>query len=377
MPIDSPNHSAKIALVSTSLGRVLRGFESFTESLFQSLRNQVPELQVTLFQGGGQSGEHRVLVPNFHHQDLPARWLGWERAALVEQRSFALSLYPKLRRGRYDIIHYNELVMGSALFHLRRTFGGKFKLLYCNGAPSPPVHYHHRCDFAQMLTGPMYETARSFGLLPERLFLVPYGVDALRFSPQAKNNRLQIRQKLGIPEKAKVVFTAAALKREHKRIDYVIKEVANLEETVWLLAAGQRTEDTPFLESQAEKLLPGRWRFISWPHSSVHLLYGAADVFVLASLAEAFGLVTVEALLSGLPVVVHDTPQNRWILDGQPSGLIDMSQEGNLAVHLRNFFSLHIPVSSPVKTAERFSWERLIPQYNSMYQKIGQSKIRI
>jgi glycosyltransferase involved in cell wall biosynthesis len=127
----------KIALVSTGLGRVLRGFESFTESLFQALRKDTPDIHVTLFQGGGRSGDHRVVVPNFHRYSAPARWLGYAKGNLLEKRSFALALYPILRWGHYDIVHYNELTMGSALYHLRRLFGGKYKLLYCNGAPSP------------------------------------------------------------------------------------------------------------------------------------------------------------------------------------------------------------------------------------------------
>ena len=137
----------KIALVSTGLGRIRRGFESFTESLFQAVRQQAPQIEVTLFRGGGTRRERQVVVPNFHRNGIPARWAGPDKGNLLEKRSFALGLYPLIRGGRYDIVHYNELVMGSALFHLRRFFGGRFKLLYCNGAPAPPSLYAHRCDY--------------------------------------------------------------------------------------------------------------------------------------------------------------------------------------------------------------------------------------
>jgi hypothetical protein len=55
----------KIALVSTGLGRVLQGFELFTESLFHAMRRYAPHTEVTLFQGGGRPGERRVVVPTF------------------------------------------------------------------------------------------------------------------------------------------------------------------------------------------------------------------------------------------------------------------------------------------------------------------------
>ncbi len=366
----------KIALVSTGLGRVLRGFESFTESLFQNLRQYAPHIDVTLFQGGGSGSDGRIVVSNLHRHDIPSRWFGYDKGNFLEKRSFALMLYPKLRRGGYDIVHYNELVMGSALFHMRRLFGGKFKLLYCNGAPSPPIHYHHRCDFAQMLTGPMYEEARSFGLPDDRLFLVPYGVDAQRFSPETRSRRAETRRELGIPEDAKVILTVAAIKREHKRIDYLIEEVSRLDRTVWLLVAGQRTDDTPLLEGVAERLLPGRWRFVSWPIERVPFLYGAADVFVLASVTEAFGLVTVEALLSDLPVIIHNGPVYSWIANGPSAHLIDMSAKGALEQRLREVLSARNCPSSR-DASIRFSWEALLPQYLNMYERVAATPLKV
>jgi len=361
----------RIALVSTGLGRVLRGFESFTESLFHALRLYAPHIDVTLFQGGGQRGERRIVIPNLHRFDAPARWFGYEKGNQLEKRSFALALYPLLRSGGYDIVHYNELVMGSALFHLRRWLGGKFKLLYCNGAPSPPVHYHHRCDFAQMLHGPMYDEAIAYGLPESRLFLLSYGVDTEHFSTNTHSFRLATRRELGIPADALVVMTAAALNCWHKRVDYIIREVAALDVPVWFIGAGERTDETPHLEKKAERLLPNRYRFLSWPHNKVNLLYGAADAFVLASLSEGFGMVIIEALASGVPVIVHNGPQFRWITDQTDSKCIDMAQPGTLTATLNQILFSN-PVSNGRAVAvERFSWDSLIPEYLRMYEIIG------
>lgn len=361
----------RIALVSTGLGRVLRGFESFTESLFQILRSYAPHLEVTLFQGGGKSEDRRVVVPNLHRYDAPARWFGFEKGNLLEKRSFAMALYPQLRWGHYDIVHYNELVMGSALYHLRRFFGGKYKLLYCNGAPSPPIHYHHRCDVAQVLTGPAYEEAREFGISEDRLFLLPYGVNGNNFSPITKSLRSEVRRELGIPDEAKVVLTVAVLNRWHKRIDYVIKEIAAAHDHIWFIAAGQRSEETAFIEEEAERLLPGRWRFVTWTHDRVRLLYAAADVFALASLSEGFGLVIVEAMLSGLPVIIHNGPVFKWIAQGSSVRLVDMSAEGQLAQTLGEILSTDDITSPRDEALRRFSWEALAPQYLNMYEQIA------
>lgn len=366
-----PAKVLRVALVSTGLGRVLRGFESFTESLFQALRKQAPHIDLTLFQGGGKSGERRVIVPNCHRDDIPAQWFGYEKGNLLEKRSFAVFLYPRLRRGAYDIVHYNELVMGSALFHLRHYFGGKFRLLYCNGAPSPPIHYYHRCDFAQMLTGPMYKEACAFGMPRKRLFLVPYGVDVQRFSPEKRVHRAETRRELGIPQDAEVILTVAALNQEHKRIDYVIKEVASLDRHVWLVAAGQRTNETTSLEQEANRLLGERWRFVSWPHERVHLLYGATDVFVLGSLTEGLPNTLLEAMASGLSIVTHNGPLYQWVLGESNARKVDMAQRGALTNAIHEIIANPSDSDARGKAVRRFSWETLIPEYQKMYDEIA------
>jgi len=358
----------KIALVSTGLGRVLRGFESFTGSLFQNLKLQKPDLDVTLFQGGGKPGVKTVVIPNLY-RDLTKRRFGKYRAGLMEQRSFALGLYPLLRKGKFDIVHYNELCMGSALFHLRRIFGGSFRLLYCNGAPSPPLHYHHRCDFAQMLTAPMYEEALLFGIAPTRLFFVPYGVDSHRFSPAVRSLRMETRKQLGIPEDAIVVLTVAALSRSHKRIDHVIRELSTMPGTPWLLAAGQKTEETDSLELEANRLLPSRWKFVSWPHSQVHRLYGASDAFVLGSLTEGLPISSIEAMFSGLPLVLHNAPLFRWAAEGAPVWHVNMSERGELRQAVQQALKgYETKLEEPLK---RFSWDALIPEYIRMYEQVA------
>ena len=61
-----------IAPVSTGLGRVLRGCESLTESLFQALWVHAAGIDVTLFQGGKKPWDQRRVVPNFHRYELTA-----------------------------------------------------------------------------------------------------------------------------------------------------------------------------------------------------------------------------------------------------------------------------------------------------------------
>ncbi len=176
-----------------------------------------------------------------------------------------------------------------------------------------------------------------------------------------------MRAELGIPKDARVVLTVAILDRETKRIDYLIRELSKLDPPIWLLAAGQKTADTPGLEQEAERLLSGRWRFVSWPHERVHLLYGAADIFVLTSLVEAFGRVIIEALLSGLPVIIHNGPIFKWVADRTSAVAVDMSVENALFRALTKVLGNEETPKERHDSAIRFGWESLIPKYVRMY----------
>jgi glycosyltransferase involved in cell wall biosynthesis len=218
----------------------------------------------------------------------------------------------------------------------------------------------------------MYEEARAFGMKGDKLFLLPYGVDSDRFSPEVRSFRNAVRKELGIPDEAKVVLTAAALNRWHKRIDYLIQEIARLPGSFWLVAAGQRMEETAQLEDEAKRLIPARFRIITWPQDKTHMLYGAADVFTLTSLHEGFGLVTIEAMASGLPVIIHNGPEFRWVAGDTNVMCIDMAKDGELASAIRDASSRQYISNARESAVKRFSWDSLVPQYLEMYQKIAQ-----
>jgi len=189
--------------------------------------------------------------------------------------------------------------------------------------------------------------------------------------------RRTIRQELGIPEDARVVLSVAALNSRHKRVDYLIREIARLDRPVWLVVAGQPTDETEFLNQEATRLLPGRFRFMTWPYERMHLLYAGADAFSLCSLTEGFGLVTVEAMLSGLPVVVHDSKVFHWIAAHSNVKFINMSEQGALATALAEILTNGNCPNSRAEALRRFSWERLVPQYVEMYESIGNGHSRI
>lgn len=177
---------------------------------------------------------------------------------------------------------------------------------------------------------------------------LPNFVDCEVFKPIA-GGRQAIRANLGIPEDAFVIGCVAAVKKHHKRIDYLIREFArfldakvkkktnidrqdrqdgNLDPNIpelsciscpsmlnpYLLIAGAKTDETAELLALAESLIPGRYTIMTdCSRSQMPDLLRSMDVFVLASLFEMMPIALLEALASGLPCVVNQHPVLEWM----------------------------------------------------------------
>ena len=361
----------RIALVCTGLGRVKRGFETFTRDLFDELRGTVP---VTLMKGGGPSGRDEIVVPNIPR----ARSLRWfsndgARAYRLEQRSFSVGMLPSLVAQRFDVIHYMDGSLTGPLVRMRRL-GFRYKLLFKNGGAHTPEHYE-RADFVQLLTPLQLDEARAFGIPEHRLFCVPLGLHTAAYMPPPSYDRAALRRRYGVPVNASVVLCVSALSFSDKRVDWVIREVASIAGAhVFLVLAGQRGPESEEILVLASRLLPGRHVVLEVPFDRVRELYWLADVLTLGSLREGFGRVIPEAASAGLPLCVHDSPHFRW-MTGHPAAVVDMTQPGVLADRLGELLTepqlgAELARDNHRHVRAAFDWSRVRPMYLSMYDRV-------
>ena len=163
----------------------------------------------------------------------------------------------------------------------------------------------------------------------EKAFVIPHGVDTQKFHPGLPTD---FRQRHGIPADAFVVISVGTICYWHKRMDYVIREVAAVPDA-WLVIVGQEGPDTEAIKALGQQLMADRIVFTTMPHDELPKAYAAADVFALGSLFETFGIVYIEAMAMGLPVISTNHPNQQSIIkDGV---FIDMSKSGALTAALR------------------------------------------
>lgn len=178
--------------------------------------------------------------------------------------------------------------------------------------------------------------SETHGELDTPVVSIPGGVDLQHFHPAADRNA--IRERLRLPPDSLLLLTVRDLE-QRMGIDLLLRALRRLPpDRKFHCLIGGTGPLREFLEGLASELgLADRVRFLGFvPEGELPLYYQAADLFVLPTRChEGFGLVTVEALACGTPVVATPagaTPEILRPLD--PRLLATETEESALAKSL-------------------------------------------
>jgi glycosyltransferase involved in cell wall biosynthesis len=365
-----------VFLVCPGLGHVVRGYEAFTRECFDALAPD-DRLDLYLYKGAGRTADRERLAWCPRRNRLATRMVATlirRDGYYVEQTGFALALIARITRLRPDVIYFSDGAVGNLLWRWRQLSGARFKLLLSNGGPLGPPAFP-RIDHVHQVSPVYHEESLRAGRPAATQTLIPYGFQIdpwLR--PQVPDERRAVRKTLGLPEDRPVVLSVGAINGSHKRMDYVIREVASLPapRPYLLLLGNTEAETPPMIRLGRELLGADAFRAATVSQAEVPAYYRAADLLVLASLKEGFGRVFVEALSQGLLCVAHDYPVARWVLG--KSGLYrDLSVPGALAELIGSFrFGEETSEDQRARhqrAYDRFSWDRLRDGYVEMIQR--------
>jgi glycosyltransferase involved in cell wall biosynthesis len=290
----------------------------------------------------------------------------------IEEYGFALGMLPRLGRGSPDVVMLSDWEVGRALVHWRRVARRRYALLFSNGAPRKPPFAGF--DLVQHVTPAGLQAALDAGEPEQRHVMVPYAIRVEpTLTPTTPEERHALRRSLRLPPEREIVISAAAIKRTHKRVDYIVEEVARLPPPrPFLLLLGSRDPETDFVLSAARSALGSDgYAARTVPREAMPDYYRAGDLLVLASLNEGFGLVLAEAMANGLPCVAHAHEVSRFVV-GEHGLLGDLRKPAALAAMMRDALERRDGVDEARArhrfVFERFSWEVLRERYVEMVE---------
>ena len=218
------------------------------------------------------------------------------------------------------------------------------------------------------------DLTREFGIPDERIVVIPNGVDTERFHPLNRVvYRHQVRRDLGLEDEDIVaLFVGNSWQRKGLQLAIdALRSIPNPKLKLLVVGAGD-----PLLYCSPKELSDPDRRvvFLSRMEPQIERYYAAADLLLFPTLYEPFGLVVLEALASGLPVVVSATAGVAEHITDRETGLL-LSNPGD-ASEIRAKLELLLEDSDLRErialqgrlVAEKLTWDRIASLTLEAYQ---------
>jgi glycogen(starch) synthase len=220
-----------------------------------------------------------------------------------------------------------------------------------------------------------------YGLEESRVTVIPNGIDPLDLQPVDDLDRL--RAQFAAPDERLVVLVGRLV--YEKGFQLALEALPGLVERlgdVRFLVAGSGTHEQELRRQAAELGLDAHGTFLGWIGDDVlHSLYRIADLCVIPSIYEPFGLVALEAMASGCPCIVADTGGLREIVpEDERVGLrFNGGDAEHLAVMVERLLTddalrerLVVEASEHVLS---FDWADVARQTSVLYAELGRAAV--
>jgi len=287
--------------------------------------------------------------------------------------------------------------LASGWAHVAHTLGlVKNRSLAAGARPEPPLRIRVEAEIAQQADLLIASTAdesaelvRTYGAVSERVFVVPPGVDLSVFQPV---DRDEARRKIGYGPGRLLLFVGRL--ERLKGVEVAIRALALLRDRnhddVRLLILGEDSKDGDEGEKDRLKAVAAdigvrdRVDFLgSVAHHELPYFYSAADVCVMPSYSESFGLVGLEAQASGRPVVGSDVSGLRSVIRDQVSGYLiaghDPAEYAERIGRLLEDPELAQQMGRRGRLlAQRYSWTRTADRLRELFEDVAErAQIRV
>ncbi len=294
-------------------------------------------------------------------------------------------------RYRFDVVHGHDWLVAMAGDHLARRFGAPLVITihatehgrhqgWVDKHPQSHIHgverwITNRADRVIACSYYMREQVVDiFGVEEKRVVVIPNGIDPEDLHPQDESELERLRAEFAAPDERLVLLIGRLVyeKGFQLALEAMPKVISDVPGTRFLVA-GSGTHEAE-LHKQADELgLGDHGTFLGWIGDDVlHKLYRIADVCVVPSIYEPFGLVALEAMASGCPCIVADTGGLREVVPHEEVGLRFRARDpealAEVAIRVLSDDELgRRLVAEAYEHLRRFDWNDIAEQTAAVY----------
>ncbi|HVV91393.1 MAG TPA: glycosyltransferase family 4 protein, partial [Solirubrobacterales bacterium] len=336
---------------------------------------------------------HRIREPT-RPTDL-GEFVAWVERMNSDMLAAGVELGDRLA---FDLVHGHDWLVANACDHLARRMSAPLITTihateygrHQGWVEDHPQSYIHGVErwitnrSHRVITCSAYmreQVADIFGVAEGRITVIPNGIDPDDLPRPDAAELARLRGEFAAPEERLVLLIGRLVyeKGFQLALEAMPKVIAAVPGTRFLVAGSGTHEEE--LKRQAEELgLMAHGTFLGWIGDDVlHTLYGIADLTVVPSIYEPFGLVALEAMASGCPCIVADTGGLREVVPHEEAGLRFAARDpealAEVAIRLLTDPELEARLIAEAKEhVLRFDWADVAAQTAAVYAELAGAK---
>ena len=306
-------------------------------------------------------------IRNFIFAKKSAAWLGKNRGNLdLIKVNGAITM----RAADVNAVHFVHSSWWRSPVHIsrsRKDFYGLYQWLF-----TAANSYWEKQAFSQAksiiaVSEKVAKELVSIGVPRQKIRVIVNGVDLQEFTPGVTSRSL-----LGLPENVNLALFAGDIRISRKNLDTVLHALVKVPELHLAVVGG--TQDSPYPAMAKALNISERVHFLGYRHDMPQI-QRASDLFVFPSRYEPFGLVVIEAMASGLPVITATTTGAADLLNPD-SGIVledcdDVEALARALQLLDSDRSLRQQMGKVARTiAEQHSWSTMAQTYLNIFEEL-------
>ncbi len=216
--------------------------------------------------------------------------------------------------------------------------------------------------------GTARELREYYGVPEEKIVVVPNGVNPEIFRPVDATVKAALRKRHGLPSSDFLALFVGG-DWERKGVRDAIGAVAGLRDvTLVILGSG----DADAMRAHAARVGAAAQVIFAAPSTTPQEYYAACDAFLFPSRYEAFSLVTLEAVASGLPIIAHAiNGTEELVRDGENGWLVPFGRDAlrEKLVLLRDDTASRERMSAAARQSSlRYGWDRIAEEQFAVFE---------